>query len=162
MESIGNNWYGIFEQDLFLVNVQRKSYEKIEGKSQNMFSIEEKVELALDGGEILRIVPYVGMQYPEIPQGVKAILHESYHSGTIGINEQLRTFAKKAKERKIPIYITGLTRKESTYETVEEYEKIGIIPLFDVTPISQYCKLWLAVSNHKNLKQVMEQKFPWE
>lgn len=164
VESIGNNWYGIFEQDIFLLQAERKTYDKSEESSQkeSMFSMEEKAELSLDAGEILRIVPYVGMQYPTIPQGVKAILHESYHSGTIGINDQLRTFADRAKEREIPIYITGLTKKESTYETVEEYEKIGIIPLFDVTPISQYCKLWLAISNHKNIKQVMEQRFPWE
>lgn len=164
VESIGNRWYGVFEQDIFLLQAERKHYDKMEESSQKetMFSINEKVELSLDVGEILRIVPYVGMQYPEIPNEVKAILHESYHSGTIGINDRLKTFAKKAKEREIPVYITGLTRNESTYETVEEYEKLGIIPLFDVTPISQYCKLWLAISNQKNLKQVMEQRYPWE
>lgn len=156
VESIKNEWYGRFEKDTFICR-EEAVLKNIDKKS--MFQMEEKVHLNSNSMEILRIVPYVGMEYPAIGGTVKVILHESYHSGTIAISDALKRFAKMAKKREIPFYITGLTQEDNDYETVAEYKKMGIIPLLDTAPIAQYCKLWLALSNGKNIKQVMEQKY---
>lgn len=161
IESIKNSWYGSFEKEIFvckddsnLKNINNKNMQ-----DKPMFQMEEKVQLFPHSMEILRIVPYVGMKYPSIGESVKVILHESYHSGTIGISDALREFVKSAKKREVPIYITGLTQDNNAYETVAEYKKMGMIPLLDTAPIAQYCKLWLALSNKKNIKQIMEQKY---
>lgn len=155
VESIKNEWYGSYKKDIFTC----KEEDKLNISEKLMFQIEENVCLSSNSLEILRIVPSVGMEYPAIGETVKVILHESYHSGTIGISDALKRFAKMAKEREIPFYITGLTQEDNDYETVAEYKKMGIIPLLDTAPIAQYCKLWLALSNGKDLKQVMEQKY---
>lgn len=96
---------------------------------------------------ILRIRPYPGFKYPTLSEDVKAVLHESYHSGTICISDDLRTFAEKARSLNIPIFLTGLDCRESEYETVEQYRKLDIIPVHNSAAIALYCKLWLAVSN---------------
>lgn len=166
VESIKKHWYGAFEHEQFVFgergkNPTKSDVEQNEKKERKeiMFQESEMVKLSSDAGEILRIVPSVGMKYPPIGEEVKAVLHESYHSGTIGINKELEKFVKEAKRRNIPIYVTGLTGEEAVYETVEEYKKLGMIPLFDVAPVAQYCKLWLALSNHKDLSRVMAKKF---
>lgn len=164
VESIKDEWYGDFEKDIFTCKEEDKfkDTDKSSIPEKWMFQMEEEVHLSSDSMEILRIVPYVGMEYPAIGETIKVILHESYHSGTIGISDALKRFAKKARERKIPIYITGLTQEDNDYETVAEYKKMGIIPLLDTAPIAQFCKLWLALSNGKDLKQVMGQKYVGE
>lgn len=160
VESIHNSWYGRFEQGVFVRKENGDILNKTEDIQEKvMFQPGEKVELSANSKEILRIVPYVGMEYPSIGEEVKVILHESYHSGTINVSNALKEFVNKAQKREIPIYITGLTREEAVYETVEEYKKMGMVPLFDAAPIAQYCKLWLALSNNKNPEYEMSRKF---
>lgn len=174
VKSIKDDCYGSFENNIFIYNKEKiiaqtpaellqenniKATDKVYVQGKWMFEMEEKVRLSPDSMEILRIMPYVGMEYPSIGESVRVILHESYHSGTIRISDALKKFAKEAKERKIPIYITGLTQDGNSYETVAEYKKMGIIPLLDTAPIAQYCKLWLALSNHKDIERVMKQKY---
>jgi len=127
--------------------------------------------------EILRIRPYVGMTYPDLDDYIEnlaqdnvineeegkenysncleAILIESFHSGTIFVTDELKELVKRANELNIPVFITGLSNTEKAYETVEEYRKLGIIPVRESAVIAQYCKLWLASSNGLNIKEVM-------
>lgn len=106
--------------------------------------------------QVLQIQPYPGMTYPELSTDIKLILHGSFHSGTIGISQELKVFAKAAMAREIPFYLIGLSSKVTRYETVSFYEKYHIIPLYDTAYIAQYCKAWLAFSNHLPLKETME------
>ncbi len=103
---------------------------------------------------ILRIRPYPGFKYPELSEDVKAVLHESYHSGTICISDDLRAFAEKARRLNIPILLTGLDCRENEYETVEQYRKLDIIPVHNSAAIALYCKLWLAVSNGLDITEI--------
>ncbi|MGN0319079.1 MAG: asparaginase domain-containing protein [Lachnospira sp.] len=107
-----------------------------------------------DNSDILRIVPYVGMKYPDIPDNTKVILHESYHSGTIAISNELSSFANEANHRGIPIFLTGLSAYENEYETVEQYKKLGIVNIPDSSVISQYCKLWILTSNYEDINEI--------
>lgn len=107
-----------------------------------------------DRPDIMRVVPYVGMRYGCIPEGTKAILHESFHSGTIAITNELSSFVKEASKRNIPVFLTGLSSYENQYETVLQYKKMGIIAIPDSSVISQYCKLWLLTDNYSDMEYV--------
>ena len=96
-----------------------------------------------DPGCILRIEPYPGMCYPEMGAGVTAVLLGSYHSGTIAVNSALKEFAEKACRRGIAVWLCGISSKGTEYETISEYEELGIRPIYDVSPVYAYCRLWL-------------------
>lgn len=150
--SVGDAWYGTFRDGIYQSN---SAYRTAAGMAA--FPVDpEKARLNALPKEILKMEPYVGMGYPAIPQETKAILMESYHSGTIGISRDLERFTDQAREMGIPIYLTGLSRQAMEYETVQEYRQLGICPLAESAPIAQYCKLWLAVSNGIPLGQLMK------
>lgn len=153
VSSVMDSWYGRFDGDKYYKNPDYRTVSEDNSKMFDRFN----VKLSDKSDEILRIMPYVGMTYPEINEKIKVILHESYHSGTIRISKELEEFAAKAEKRNIPIFLTGLNSNEAKYETVEIYRSYGIIPLHESSVISQYCKLWLALSNNKDVSVVMRQ-----
>jgi L-asparaginase len=144
-------FYGAFYQEEYRANPAYLAGETLPA----LFSTDKEVRLNQNAGEILRIVPYVGMEYPKIQCTTKAVLHESFHSGTIAVNDALRRFMSEANERNIPVYLTGLSTGEAEYETVENYRRLGVMPLQESAAISQYCKLWLLLSNEMELKEYM-------
>ncbi|MGN0495404.1 MAG: asparaginase domain-containing protein [Lachnospiraceae bacterium] len=169
--SIENSYYGYFYGETGNVKgedngvIFRKNKEAEENiHSLSMFQNMDKKEIELNklSDMILQVKPYVGMNYPELTQNVKAILHDSYHSGTIGITGELIRFAKEAKELHIPFYLVGLSSKVTTYETVSMYEEYGIIPLFDTAYIAQYCKLWLGLSNGFDILKLMGRNYGYD
>lgn len=149
--SVGNSWFGRFDGEQFFQNPE---YCVKAGKDA-MFDDVEDIMLKEPPNGILRIVPYVGMSYPTLSSDVKAVLHESFHSGTIAISRELKEFAEKAYCQGIPVFLSGLSEREAEYETVNKYRSLGIHPLCESTPIAQYCKLWLAVSNGLDLEKIM-------
>lgn len=114
------------------------------------------LRLSDDVGKILWIRPYVGMKYPELSVDTKVVLHDSYHSGTICVNDDFRHFMEQAKQQGIPVYLTGGSTNEKEYETVKEYSKNGIQVLPKMSPIAAYCKLWLAISNGLDTEYIMK------
>ena len=163
--SAGNRFYGSFTEDGFflknpefmeepenfyetlakrqMVDVKKiKNSEYFEDKSSDKKRKREFV-FSEHCPEVLRIFAYPGMVYPEIREEIKVILMESYHSGTIGISGGLKAFMKEAEKRKIPVYLTGLNKEDADYETVREYEALGIVPLRNKTAVTQYMKFWL-------------------
>ncbi len=149
--SVKDSWYGRFENGNYISN---SAYAVKEGQESLLEDVQE-VCLSEISDAVLFLHPYVGMQYPHLTDKVKAVLHGSYHSGTISVGEELQGFLKKTKEREIPVYLTGLLQEEKAYETVREYKKLGILPLHTSSEVAQYCKLWLAVSNGLDIKEVM-------
>ena len=155
VSSICDTWYGRFENGKYRANPKYTVMEE----TVSMFESVEEVQLLPASNQIVRIVPYVGMEYPELQLESKVILHGSFHSGTICMDDKLRLFAKKAKEKEIPFYLTGLLSGEKAYETVQSYKELGIISLQTSAEISQYCKLWLAISNNMDIQQVMSTSY---
>ena len=147
--SILDSWYGKFENDRFFLNPNYKIKDKI--KSPFL----ENSELIADTKSIVCLKAAPGLTYPALTDQHKAVLFEGYHSGTIPIDENLKKFALTAASLQIPIYLTGLTESADHYETVEQYLKLGICPLVNRSTISQYCKLWLTISNRMDLDTVM-------
>lgn len=152
MYSILDSWIGRYVDGRY-----EQGFLEKEDKNA-FFSMDEEVVLRENSSAVFRIRPYVGMTYPEIPKETEAVLFESYHSGTIGIDRGLELFTEQARKREIPIFLTGLIAKESEYETVDRYRKLGIKPLTETATVAQYCKLWLACSNGRNIRDLMERR----
>lgn len=89
---------------------------------------------------------YPGLVYPELRSETKAVILESYHSGTIGIDESLKAFATKAKALQIPVYLVGAVSDREGYETIKSYKEMGIQVIANEAPIAVYCRLWLELS----------------
>ena len=101
---------------------------------------------------VLKITPYVGMAYPQLNKNIKAVLTESYHSGTVNTaSKDLEKFCNTAKQFNIPVFLTG-SEAGFFYESKELYSKLGIQVLPTVTPISAYIKLWILCEN--NVKDI--------
>ena len=88
---------------------------------------------------VLRVFPYPGMVYPEITKGVRAILLDTYHSGTVdGKSRATHAFLKEARKKGIPVFVTG----NATYESAEIFDEYAVTRL-SLSPIAAYMKLWL-------------------
>ncbi len=144
-------YYGRFENNEYIQCGHNEMTEM-----QAMFDSTDNVKLDNISDNIIRITPYVGMVYPKITENTMAVLHESYHSGTICINDSFKCFAKSAMDNNVPIYLTGLCGDSAQYETVEKYKDYGIKALPDRAAIAQYCKLWLALSNGICIDDIMQ------
>ena len=95
---------------------------------------------------VMRITPYPGMIYPDVPGDVRYIIHESYHSGTICTSSQVyRSFFDQMYARRIRIYLTGVMPGDS-YESTGAFPDMHITPVTDLSPIALYMKLWIAES----------------
>lgn len=141
--------YGV-EDVPFAGKMCYNSMAKAVGKPHADLRLEE------DAGKILWIHPYVGMKYPKLGSGTEVVLHDSYHSGTIGISDNLKCFMKEAGRDGIPVYLTGASADEKEYETVREYKALGIRMLPKMSPVAAFCKLWLAVSCGLDVEYVMK------
>lgn len=101
-----------------------------------------------EDNDVLQIFPSPGMRYPDLPDdgSVKAILHHSYHSGTIcSASDDFVQFAKKAMQLDIPIFLAG-ANYNTDYESVKVYDEVGVHVLKQSSPISMYMKLWLGIA----------------
>ena len=88
---------------------------------------------------ILRVFPYPGMVYPEITEAPRAILLDTYHSGTVdAVSAAAHDFFRTAREKGIPVFVTG----DTVYDSRRIFDEYGIIRL-PIAPIAAYMKLWL-------------------
>ncbi len=99
---------------------------------------------------VLMIQPYVNLDYSRIDlDGITAVAHGSYHSGTFCTNDgkySLVSLAHRCKEHGIPLFVAPCTLGEQQYESVYEALKEC-----DLTPASMtlemlYVKLSIALS----------------
>lgn len=158
LNSVKNSYYARFEEKNGTTVLVKNPEYYISPDNMPCFGISpEKIRLHEDASMILRILPYVGMPYPNPSAHTRAVLHESYHSGTICISRALEAFCQETAKRNIPVFLTGLSSSEAAYETVASYQKLNIIPLRESASIAQYCKLWLALSNDIPPAQLMLQ-----
>lgn len=87
-----------------------------------------------------------GIQY-YLPDDARAVLIHAYHSGTINTkNPSLLTLTEQAAQKKIPIYLTGISAYSTDYDSKAVYESLGIIPLPEYSPLVAYMYLWYKYS----------------
>lgn len=111
---------------------------------------------------ILQIFPSPGMSYPMIGDGIQAVLHHSYHAGTIcSHGAGMENFFAEAARRRIPVFLTGAD-PQMLYASMKVYEKYRIHVLPVASPISMYMKLWLLLVNGRNPVEWMEKNIAGE
>lgn len=89
-----------------------------------------------------------GMQYG-LPDNARAVLIHAYHSGTINTkNPSLLELTEQAAQKKIPVYLTGISAYSTDYDSKAVYESLGIIPLPEYSPIVAYMYLWYRYSRN--------------
>lgn len=112
--------------------------------------------LSEESNEILMLGAYTGMIYPDIPQGVKYILLNTYHSGTLNVkSKQTERFLKTARERGVKVFATGVSHG-AQYESAEQYAVLGIESIKALSPISAYVKLWLGSVDGKEPRELFD------
>ncbi len=151
--SIENKCYGIIKDSKFIR--LNETADSSEYETDNMLFNRKNISLTGNSSSILRISPYVGMVYPCINESTRAVLFDTYHSGTLKTDESFINLTKKAREKNIPCFITGVPQNEAFYETVKYYYSCGITILPVSSGIAMYCKLWLALSCDMPLKNTM-------
>lgn len=106
--------------------------------------------------EIVILEPYPGKMYPPIADTVKYVLHASYHSGTINTEaEATADFFATVKERGIRAFLTGVATG-ATYESTKLFARLGIIPLYNISPIAAFVKLWYWEILHPDMPVTAE------
>lgn len=155
VDSVLHSFYGSFEGECYRAN---PLYRAVPGQAsipipEGGFRLQERSDA------IVRVVPYVGMRYPVLPDACRVVLMESFHSGTICVDAELERFVKQAGMRGIPLYLTGLNTQEHAYETVDVYRGYGILPLPMGSSIAQYCKMWICTSNGLDLQWILQHAF---
>lgn len=118
--------FGYFENDSFkrtLFNYQKRN--------EGIFTLTKK-------SHVLWIKAYPGMEIPNT-DGYKAVLIESYHSGTLPTADA--EFIGFCKNSSVPIYICGVSG-EIEYESMKVYEQLNVVVLKKTSPIYAYISLW--------------------
>lgn len=93
--------------------------------------------------EIIILEPYPGKCYPPLSDRVRYVLHASYHSGTINTEATATAeFFNEARRRGITCFLTGAT-PGAAYESTALFKDLGIAPLYSISPIAAFVKLWL-------------------
>lgn len=135
-----------------LYSIHDNIFGEIHGKEfvKNDFYSEQQDEISLadctelkETSNVLYVKPYVGMTYPHITNGTKAVLLEGYHSGTLNTDgSELTKFCLDAEKCGVPIYLTG-AEQGFFYESKLMFEKLKIEVLPPASPIAMYMKLWM-------------------
>lgn len=135
-----------------LYSIHDNIFGEIHGKEfvKNDFYSEQQDEISLadcteleETSNVLYVKPYVGMTYPHITNGTKAVLLEGYHSGTLNTDgDGLTKFCLDAEKCGVPVYLTG-AEQGFFYESKLMFEKLKIEVLPPASPIAMYMKLWM-------------------
>lgn len=90
-----------------------------------------------------------GMKY-HLPDDARAVLIHAYHSGTINTKDaSLLALTGQAAQKKIPVYLTGISAESTDYDSKAVYESLGIIPLPEYSPLVAYMYLWYKYSQKR-------------
>ena len=106
-------------------------------------------------GRVLFLQIHPGMAYPTLDKA-DAVLLKCYHSGTLPTDsEELRRFAKNAKDKDIPIFLTGVPTGGTAYASGNAFAALGFIQAPPISPIAAYMKLCLAACEGRDLQAAL-------
>ena len=140
--------YGYFKDNFDFV--KNPAYHEMEDETEALdaYAIEPFSK------EIAVVNSYVGMKYPIIDGGIKYVLLNTYHSGTVNTkSSEARDFFESARKKDVKIYATGI-EEGARYSSAESFDELGIVPLPPISPPAAYMKLWLAASLDKNAEEI--------
>lgn len=149
--SFKNREFGYFEDGEFIQNVNSPELDEIQRK-ENPYGSEFKLE----NPNVLKILPYVGLKYDTINlDGVDAVVHGTYHSGTVNTNSELpecsiNTLIQRAKEKDIPVFVGEVESGFDQYETAEALKaEDNFYTIYDTSIENLYMKVCLGLSKFK-------------
>ena len=111
---------------------------------------------------VLMIKPYPGLDYQYFNlDGVVAVLHDLYHSGTAcattqwGDNHSLIDFLKHCRNQSIPVYLAPASKSENAYQSTRELIDEGAKMIWNLSIEAAYIKLTLAYGNFTDEQQIV-------
>ncbi len=140
VESIYGEEYGHFDAELgFVRNLQYREL------SDDMAPID--TAWLTESSKGIRVIhAYPGMCYPKLADGVRYIIINTYHSGTLDTkSDRAREFYIECKQRGIAVYAAGVTGGPD-YSSASEFGALSILPMADMSAVSVYVKLWMLTS----------------
>jgi L-asparaginase/Glu-tRNA(Gln) amidotransferase subunit D len=112
---------------------------------------------------IIMIKPYPCLNYQQFNlDGVDAVLHDLYHSGTACVTQQwgeqysLIAFLQRCQEKGITVYIAPNLYSEDAYQSTRELMEHGVNVLWNLSIEAAYVKLLLAYGNFTDEQQIMD------
>jgi L-asparaginase/Glu-tRNA(Gln) amidotransferase subunit D len=121
---------------------------------------------------ILLIRPYPGLDYSQFSlDGVDAVLHDLYHSGTAcasaawGERHSLVEFIRHCRQRNLKVYLAPAIKSESVYGSTHELLAEGAEMIWNLSLEAAYAKLLLAYGNfddHQAISRFLAQDIAWE
>lgn len=103
---------------------------------------------------ILMIKPYPGLDYRHVNlEGVDAVLHDLYHSGTAcatsqwGEQHSLVEFIKQCRVQRVTVYLAPAFKTENAYKSTRELLEHGAQMIWNISIEAAYVKLMLAYGN---------------
>ena len=142
--------YGCFDDDFRFVK-NSDYYEK-----NDECTLLDVIDLKETSEEIMVIGVYPGMIYPTISNEVKYVILNTYHSGTLNTKSQNTVdFLNSAREKNVTVYATGVS-DGAQYSSAREFDKLGIVPIKNLSPIAAYVKLWLIASMKKDAVNLIQ------
>ncbi len=117
-------------------SAEGKAISKADTKDREVWQVPD-LSLSPD---VLLLHPYVGIRYDCIGlEGIRAVLHTLYHSGTAGA--ELSGFLDRCRAAGIPCYILPCDPADYHYETTGDLLLHGAIPLDRMTEETAYMRL---------------------
>lgn len=116
---------------------------------------------------VMLLRPYPGIDYGALSiDGVGAVLHYMYHSGTASIqggNGSVLSLIGRCMERGIPFYAASFKKQSPMYGTSREILSAGALPLYHISQEAAYAKIVLAY-NQKDVEPelLMEENLYYE
>ena len=124
--------YGVFERGKFIYN---PAYVAVNDEDVPFYSLKLSPV-----SPILRLKALPGMLLPRLDMSVRAVMIETYHSGTLPADtDEFRDFCRTAQDYSIPVYTLGVNCR---YETAGIFDEFELKRLPRVSPPAMYIKLW--------------------
>ena len=114
-------------------------------------------QLCENADGIMLLPSYPGMVYPSLDGGIKYVVMNSYHSGTVNTTSTAAiSFFNEASAHGVKVFVTGVTDGPD-YESATLFSSLGVTELKNISPVAAYIKLWMAMCAGKDPMLIMSE-----
>lgn len=169
--SVSGSWYSVYENGRYRKN---ENYREESDRLNPLSPLDLREESPVCFWPV-----YPGMTYPRLAEGIRAVLLQGYHSGTLPTGIQaFQEFAKRAQMQGIPVFLCGssvqrthenknrtqnesdkgakISEKKISYESTALFDALNITILPCAAPIAMYMKLWFLAGEESLRKKMAE------